>query len=334
MNLKLGELGSTAKDSDLPYASIVVSFHNEALSLRQCLLTLLDQSYPHELYEIILVNDGSDEGSVRAISDLLASRSSMVSLLAQSDKGPAAGRNLGVLNAKGRIVAFTDPDCTADKEWLAQHVKAYVSYDTVGVEGRVETDWDQLLYPSRISPATLRYVTCNMSYRREVIEKIGLFDERFRWKEDGELACRVMEAGWKIITQPAAVVYHPVKKLDARGFLTYGLRHQYDILFYMKHPEFAKVFFRLRKLGPLVFAPEFLFICAGVLLLCLIWLTFSINVAYGLLLSGTLATSALIPRRRMLKRRVKASFFLMAAFTVIVEIGRLWGCLRFRRFLL
>jgi len=312
----------------------VVSFHNEARYLRRCLLSLLDQTYPKDRYEIILVNDGSQDASQETISDLLDAERARVSLLVQSDRGPAAGRNLGVAHAKGAIVAFTDPDCVADKDWLVQHVESYVSNEIGGVEGRVETDWSELLYPIRVSPAGFRYVTCNMSYRLDALKEVGSFDEDFRWKEDDELAYRVIEAGWRLVSATNAVVYHPVKMLSKRALISYGLKHRYDIPFYRKHPQVAKNYFQLRRLGPLAVTPEFLFSVGSLLAILLAWLALSINTFIGFSLIALLAFLAVWQRRRMLKRKAKASLLWMAVFIVLIELGRIYGSVEFRKFLL
>ena len=319
---------------ELPFVSVVVSFHNEGAFLNQCVASLLELSYPPERFEIILVNDGSDDGSEEAVSELVRANEARIRILTQPDKGPAAGRNLGVSNAKGSIVAFTDPDCIVDKGWLKQHVANYRSEDIGGVEGKVETDWDQLMEPIRISPAGYRYVTCNISYRREVLEKVGLFDEQFRWKEDDEVAYRVIKAGWKIVTDEHAIIYHPVKKLSARGLVRFGLKHRYDVPFYGKHPDVAKGYFRMVKFGPIALTREF-FVACGLILIFLLALV-------GLLTGNVITLLPLIPaavwgmihRRSMLRRKVKASILWMTIFILLIEVGRLWGTIKFRRFFL
>jgi glycosyltransferase involved in cell wall biosynthesis len=319
---------------DQPFVSVVVSFHNDAAFLRNCLLSLLNQTYPRELYEVILINDGSIDGSQETISDLLTAHRPTVKLFTQPDKGPSAGRNLGVSNARGSIVAFTDPDCVVDHAWVAQHAEGYVSEEVGGIEGHIETDWDRILYPIRVSPAGYRYVTANISYRHDVLERVGFFDESFRFKEDDELAYRVIEAGWTIRTEDRAVVYHPVRSMTLRGLVSLGLKHRYDVLFYKKHPDLGRSYFRIIKAGPLAITPEFFISCAGVLAIVLLGTAFLSNVVLGLLLLAAFATLAVFQRHRMMRRRTKASILWMAAFAALIEAGRIWGSLKFRQVLL
>jgi glycosyltransferase involved in cell wall biosynthesis len=202
---------------NLPFVSIVISFHNEEQYIGACLKSLLSLNYPKDLYEIILVNDGSKDGSEKIIKEIIeeANHSVPIILLAQEDKGPSAGRNLGVKASKGEIIAFTDPDCIVDKEWLNQHIKHYQDSTIGGVEGRIETDWNELIIPKKVAPVGYRYVTCNISYRRKTLEEVNIFDEEFKFKEDDDLACRVLKKGWRIVSESKALVYHPVKNLKA-----------------------------------------------------------------------------------------------------------------------
>jgi glycosyltransferase involved in cell wall biosynthesis len=318
----------------LPFVSIVISFHNEGTFLDRCVSSLLDQSYPSENCEIILVNDGSNDKSEENAAELARAHPDRIRILNQTDRGPAAGRNLGVRSSRGSIIAFTDPDCVAKPDWLSKHVKNYASDEVGGVEGKVETDWDQLIEPIIVSPAGYRYVTCNMSYRRDVLQKVGLFDEDFRWKEDDDLAYGVMEAGWKIISDDTAVIYHPVKKRNVRGLIRVGLRHRYDVRFYQKHQESAKKYFRMVKLGPVVFTREF-FIVGGACLALLIGVA-------GLLSGNVIALLPLIVTclwlvlhgRTLRRRKVRASIVGMSVYILFIEVGRLWGSFKFRKFFL
>jgi glycosyltransferase involved in cell wall biosynthesis len=320
--------------SQLPLVSVVVSFHNEGAVLKRCVSSLLKQTYPLDRYEIVLVNDGSNDMSEDDVAEFIRASPVQVKILRQADRGPAAGRNLGVTNASGSIVAFTDPDCVAHSDWLTKHVRNYVSDQVGGVEGKVETDWDQLMEPIRISPAGYRYVTCNMSYRREVLQKVGLFDETFRWKEDDDLAYRVIDFGLDLVSDDRAVVYHPVKKLNAKGLIRFGLKHRYDVLFYSKHLKIGKGYFRTVYAGRITLTREFFLTCGAVLVFVIAvggLLTRNVFVVPVLVAVGLWAA---MHRRGMLRRKVKSSILWMGVYIVFIELGRLWGTLKFRKFFL
>jgi GT2 family glycosyltransferase len=173
-----------------------------------------------------------------------------------------------------------------------------------------------------------------MSYRREALEDAGLFDERFRWKEDDELAYRVMKRGWSIVSDSEAAVYHPVETLSLNELFKRGLKHQYDVLFYKKHPDIAVAYFRLLKLGPVAITPIFLFII-GVLctLAALMEVAFNeVNISIPLVSCSAFLFAYVYLKSR--HKELKISFFWMAIFAIFMEIGRILGCLRFRKILL
>jgi len=321
-------------DFRLPYVSIIVAFHNQASYLRKCLLSLVELDYPEDSYEIVLVDDGSSDDWKGAVSDLLQSCRRRLKLLSENDVGPAASRNSGISISEGSIIAITDADCVVDKQWLKHHVKHYSDPKVGGVEGKVETDWDLLSRPRRTAPAGFRYVTANMSYRRRTLEDVDLFDERFRWKEDDELAYRIMKRGWRMASDPAALVYHPVKTLSLKGLFTEGLKHQYDVLFYQKHPDIAAEYFRLSRLGPIAVTPVFIFI-AGTLFVvaALIAAAFYRSALSLLFLAFSVCLFSLVCFRSN-RKELKISLFWMAVFAVFMEIGRMRGSFRFRKILL
>ena len=89
--------------------SIIVPMYNSEAYLPKCLDSLLDQDIPKEDYEIILVNDGSPDGS-KALADDYASKYPNVVVLSQENKGTSGARNTGLRYASGKYVYFVDPD--------------------------------------------------------------------------------------------------------------------------------------------------------------------------------------------------------------------------------
>lgn len=309
----------------------MISFHNDRPFLSRCVQSLLRSTYPSDKYEIVLVNDGSQDGTQEDISDLLKTHRDKIRLLTQQEKGPAAGRNLGVANSRGVIVAFTDPDCIVSETWLAMHVRHYVSSDVGGVEGNIETDWKEILEPVRISPAGYRYVTANMSYRRGVLERVGAFDEDFRWKEDDDLAHRVMSAGWRIISDKQATVYHPVRVLSFRDLITRALKRRYDVLFYKKHRDAAPQHFRMKRLGPVVLTKEFLHACELVAVAVISVLALWVGSTFALLAVGLAGLIAIVHHTSIRRRGLKGSV-MWGVFILLIVVGRIWGCVKFRSF--
>src|SRR5437867_3641156 len=110
--------------------SVIVPTHNRVALLQQNVESLLRQDFTDR--EIIIVNDGSTDGTDRYLSTL--ETSAKIVYVRQDNQGPAAARNAGIKVARGRYVAFTDDDCVVPARWLARIVAVFESggYDFVG----------------------------------------------------------------------------------------------------------------------------------------------------------------------------------------------------------
>ena len=96
-------------------ASVIVPAHNAAQTIEECIEALLKQSVPREKYEVIIVDDGSTDGTATL------ARSYGVRVLTQPHRGPAAARNAGAGQATGEVLLFTDADCAPTRTWEARN---------------------------------------------------------------------------------------------------------------------------------------------------------------------------------------------------------------------
>lgn len=196
--------------------SVIIPAYNARHTISASLSALHQQSVPQSQIEIIVVDDGSKDGT----GDLAAQMGATVLRLAKNS-GQAAARNLGIHHAQGEIICFTDADCVPQPDWLAQltaplHANPAISavkgvYGTRQpeltarfVQAEYEDKYDRLRRFPRISFVD----TYSAAYRRAVLREVGGFDERFPVAEDRELSYRVAAAGHEMVFQPQAVVYH------------------------------------------------------------------------------------------------------------------------------
>lgn len=181
-------------------------------SLSQCVSSLVAQTYPADSFEIIAVFDGGASPPLtEGATSRMPEEGPAIRFLYQRRQGPAAARNHGAGAARGEILAFIDDDCIADRDWLSNLVSGINRH--AGVEGRVEP-----LEPLRplahwVANRGGLYLTANVAYERDWLERVGGFDERFRYPagEDFDLAWKVLEAGGEIAYADGAIVYHPVR---------------------------------------------------------------------------------------------------------------------------
>ena len=169
--------------------SVVVPFYNVEKYIKDCVESLLSQNYPANDYEIIFVDNNSTDSSV----DMLK-RYSGIKLISESMQGSYAARNGGIRESSGQIVAFTDSDCIASPDWLAEIQRALSEPGVSVVLGQCLMANDSLLlsmvqhyenekniYTFSSNDGNLYFGhTNNMAVRRELFDDVGLFIDRKR----------------------------------------------------------------------------------------------------------------------------------------------------------
>ena len=208
--------------------SIVVPTCNRPTQLRECLRSLSYIDFPADRYEVIIVDDGSEQPMDNVVEPFLDQMN--VTLLRCHNSGPGAARNAGAKEATGTFLAFTDDDCEPDAKWLqAMECHVHKNPETM-VGGRTTNGLRQNSYAatSQIivnaayehynqNPADARFfATNNMVVPMKMFQKVGGFDEAFRVaSEDREYCRRWSDHGYKMQFAPEAVIYH-------RHRLTFG----------------------------------------------------------------------------------------------------------------
>jgi len=120
--------------------SIVIPFRNEAANLAACIESIIACNYPKSKYEIILVNDHSEDSGKEVLSQFLSTKIKLISL--DQVVGKKEAIKAGVSVASGKLIITTDADCTVGKNWLRQ-ISSYYTYTKkamivgmVALEGR------------------------------------------------------------------------------------------------------------------------------------------------------------------------------------------------------
>jgi glycosyltransferase involved in cell wall biosynthesis len=219
------------------FISVVVPVYNGEATLGRCLDTLLAQTWPHLAREIIVVENGSTDRT----TDIVRSYGDRVRLLHSTARGPAAARQMAIPHCRGEIIAFTDADCYAKPDWLAQLAVPFADPDVGGVGGAVlgYTHSDQTTVEAFLERAAMldnrgggdgefmpRIYTCNAAYRKTLLEKVGGFDTRMLTGEDVELSWRMqLQTGTRLAYAPEAHIYHHHRATRAgmmKQFRQYG----------------------------------------------------------------------------------------------------------------
>lgn len=231
--------------------TVVVSTHNRAPLLHR-LVKALEAQEDVESFDVVLVNDSSTDDTAEVLDSL--SRTASVPLRplrTASNRGPAAGRNLGWRSSDSAIVAFTDDDCVPDRRWLRNGLDMLETKPRVGiVQGRTEPAHG---YPLAYGVATRIvggltpfFEGCNLFVRRPALETTGGFDEAIGFSfEDSALGWAVKEAGFEAAFCESALVEHDVRYPPFRWHLrrTWLECHKVDVV--ARHPSYrAGLFWR------------------------------------------------------------------------------------------
>jgi glycosyltransferase involved in cell wall biosynthesis len=244
--------------------AVVVATRNRAGRLAR-LVTALEQQLGIASLEVVVVDDASTDDTWSTLMNLSDSSSlSLVPRRLEENAGPAHARNIGWKMARAPLVAFTDDDCVPQPGWLAALVRGLEDADLVQGCTLPNPDQRPLLGPFSRTIETTRewgfYETCNMGYRRAVLERVDGFDERFRYPfgEDTDLAWRAKEQGARSAFVADALVYHDISPSDFVAKLKDLRRREGLVLAVRAHPElrfrFPRRFFWQRSHPPAVLA--------------------------------------------------------------------------------
>jgi len=231
--------------------SIVIPTYNRKPILIKCLHALENQKLNKliDSYEIIVVDDGSTDGTTKWIKENQKNLPHVV-LHEQEHGGPALGRNLGVLKSRGDIIIFIDSDLVVVNKFLIHHVNKLHKYwlkknkkcFTYGSVINTSNFQNPLSEDSKITDISFAYfATGNVAISKELLFDVGLFDTSFSlygW-EDLELGERLKKIGVKLIKCPDAKGFHwhPAFNCDQIPRLLNKEieRAKMALIFYQKH---------------------------------------------------------------------------------------------------
>jgi GT2 family glycosyltransferase/sugar lactone lactonase YvrE len=198
-----------------PRVSVIVCAYNAADTLEDNLRSIERLTYPD--YEIILVNDGSNDRTGE-----IARQHPRVRVVDTPNQGLSAARNIGLAEATGEIVAYTDADTRVDPDWLTFLVQPFLTSDVVGSGGPnvVPADDPPIAQCIARAPGGPTHVLlddriaehvpgCNMAFRRDALLAIGGFNPIYlRAGDDVDVCWRLQARGWKIGFSASALVWH------------------------------------------------------------------------------------------------------------------------------
>jgi succinoglycan biosynthesis protein ExoA len=331
--------GVSASDqtSEWPMVTVIVPVRNEERHLANTVKLIAGQDYPVDRFEILIVDGCSTDGT-RAIAERLAGRIPNIRVLENPGRLSSRARNIGIRESFGDLIVIIDGHCEFDDRSYLRNVASAFERSGADCLGRPQplnvsgasllqraiaaarSSWlghhpDSFIYSGveQVVPAK----SVAVAYRREVFDRVGLFDEAFDACEDVELNHRVDEAGLKCLFAPSiAAAYVPRSSLGGlfRQMARYGRGR---MRLFRKHPDT----FSLGSFAPALWlAGLFLGPLAGLAYVPLWWIYLGSVAIY---LAAVVSASI-----QVAWQHCEARFLLLAPVVLVtVHAGTGWGVL-------
>jgi glycosyltransferase involved in cell wall biosynthesis len=210
--------------------TVVIPTYNRADVLKLALQAYGKQSAPELIRELIVVDDGSTDHTDAVVNESQANCPFPVRYLKQTNRGPAAARNVGIRESRSELILFTDSDIVPAPTLVSQHVKWHKRHpeQSTGILGYVT--WAADVKPTPFmrwygeegplfgfrnfrhgrDVRWFDFAACNVSLKADFLKEKGLFDEEFKRAayEDTELGYRLGSSGLRLLYNARAVAYH------------------------------------------------------------------------------------------------------------------------------
>lgn len=225
--------------------SVIIPTRNREKCLKKTIESILNQTFSHEDYEIIVVDNGSTDNTKDMVQKLQSIYEKEIRYFYENNPGLHQGRHRGAKESNSEILVFTDDDVTADKMWLESIYTSFSDKEVVLIGGKILPQWEisppiwieyfwkeceygkclgylsLIDFGNEIKTISGSYVWgCNFSIRKNILYASGGFHpdsmpaDLIRYRGDGEsaLAREIEKRGYKIIYNPKALLYHFIPK--------------------------------------------------------------------------------------------------------------------------
>ncbi|MFD3349065.1 glycosyltransferase [Alteromonas macleodii] len=205
--------------------SVLVPVYNDVDRIGKCISYLLNLNYPKDLYEVIVIDNGSTDGTYEYLSNLISQKKEKTFRLLQClTPGSYAARNAGLEVASGDCIAFTDSDCLVSENWLLNLMTSWHQEEgDVIVAGKVSffsdsakrtqqsaLDFENMFSMKQDQNAKNgKCITANLFCSLDLLRKHGGFNEKLKSGGDVAFSQRIVESGGKVVYSEKSEVLHP-----------------------------------------------------------------------------------------------------------------------------
>jgi len=251
-----------------PYVSLIIPCRDEEKFIGMCLDSVIANDYPKGRFEVLIVDGMSNDGT-REIVKKYVKEHPFIKLFDNPKKIIPSAMNIGIKNATGEIIMKIDSHARYSEDYISKCVSFLFEYNSDNVGGvivalpRNNTSIGKAIVLSlshpfgignslfRLGPKKPIWADTAFSgcYRRDVFDRIGLYDENIARSEDVLINSKLRKSGGKILLVPEIVSYY-----YARSNFWDFIKHNFNNGFWITYPlKFGKVLFSLRHLVPLAF---------------------------------------------------------------------------------
>lgn len=205
--------------NDFPSVSVIIPIRNEEEFIAQCLQSVVDQDYPQDSMEVLVVDGGSEDRSRDIVAEF-GSRYPLIKSLDNPKISAPAGLNLGIREARGDVIVRVDGHCLLEPDYVSQCVRCLRETGADNVGGLMQavgqnyvsqvialaissffgSGGSKFHYASKEQYVDTVYLG---AFRRSVFDKVGLFNDKLVRNQDYELNYRLRAAGGKVFLSPA-----------------------------------------------------------------------------------------------------------------------------------
>jgi len=327
---------------NLPLVSVIIPCRNEEKFISRCLDSIVTNDYPKEKLEVLII-DGMSDDKTREIIDGYIKQYSYIKLLDNHKKFTPFALNIGVKESKGEIIIRMDAHSTYKKDYISTCIKYLNEYDADNIGGI----WKIIPREKTLVAKSIAFASSSIfgagdayyrsgysgqpkwvdtvfggCYRREVFNKIGLFNENLLRSQDMEFNLRLKKAGGKILLAPDIISYY-YPKSNLKDFFV----HNFEDGVWITYPlKFRIKAFCWRHLMPLIFVSSLIgTIILGTFTPIFFWLFLTIIVMY-------LLTNIYFSMKIAAKQKdIRYLFLIPVAFAtrhIGYGLGSVWGLIK------
>lgn len=230
-------------NSNSPLVSVIIPCHNEEKFIDKCLESIIKQSYPKDKLEVLVV-DGKSEDGTREILEKYIEKYPFIRLLDNPKRITPCALNLGIKDVKGELILWMSAHNKYDKEYILKCITYMERFSADAVGGAIKVIprndrlidkmvCDSLSHPFGVGSSIYRTgalspqwvdTAFGICYKKEVFDKIGLFNEKLIRGQDMEFSLRMKKAGLKILLAPEIISYYYARS-DLKTFIRHNFKN-------------------------------------------------------------------------------------------------------------